>query len=45
MDVYHRPYDADYPVVCMEEKPYQLLGESRASIPMKVGREKREDGE
>jgi hypothetical protein len=45
LDVYHRPYDADYPVVCMDEKPYQLLGESRASIPMQPGKEKREDNE
>jgi hypothetical protein len=45
LDVYHRPYDADYPVICMDEKPYQMLGESRPPIAMKVGREKREDGE
>ena len=32
--VYTRPYDADYPVVCMDEKPYQLLDESQAPIPM-----------
>ena len=32
--VYTRPYDADYPVVCMDEKPYQLLDESHAPIPM-----------
>jgi hypothetical protein len=43
LDVYHRPYDADYPVVCMDEKPYQLLGEGRTPIPMKAGTEKRED--
>jgi hypothetical protein len=45
LDVYHRPYDADCPVVCMDEKPYQLLGESRDPIPMKPGRVKREDSE
>jgi hypothetical protein len=45
LDVYQRPYDADYPVVCMDEKPYQLLGESRTPIPMKPGKEKREDSE
>jgi hypothetical protein len=33
------------PVVCMDEKPYQLLGESRTPIPMKPGKEKREDSE
>jgi hypothetical protein len=45
LDVYQRPYNADYPVVCMDEKPYQLLGESRAPIPMKPGKDKREDSE
>ena len=32
--VYARPYDPDYPVVCMDEKPYQLLDERYPSIPM-----------
>jgi len=45
LDVYQQPYDADYPVICMDEKPYQLLGEKRHSIPMKRGRPKREDDE
>jgi len=29
LEVYSRPYDAQYPVVCMDEKPLQLLGEER----------------
>ena len=45
LDVYQQPYDADYPVICMYEKPYQLLGEKRHAIPMKRGRPKREDDE
>ena len=45
LDIYQQPYDADYPVICMDEKPYQLLGEKRHSIPMKRGRPKREDDE
>jgi hypothetical protein len=45
LDICQRPYDADCPVVCMDEKPYQLLGESRTPIPMKPGKEKREDSE
>jgi len=32
--VYARPYNAEYPVVCMDEKPYQLLDERYPSIPM-----------
>jgi hypothetical protein len=34
LDVYEHPYDKDKPVVCMDEKPYQLLGEVRDPIPM-----------
>ena len=45
LDLYQLPYDANYPVVCMDEKPYQLLGESRAPIPMKAGKPERQDGE
>ena len=26
LEVYHRPFDPAVPVVCMDEKPYQLLG-------------------
>ena len=29
LSVYARPYDSDYPVVCMNEKPYQLIGDTR----------------
>lgn len=45
LDVYHRPYNEACPVVCMDEKPYQLLGESREPIPMKIGNVKLEDSE
>ena len=45
LDVYHRPYDENLPVVCMDEKPYQLLDESRNPIPMKPGEVKRYDSE
>ena len=31
LEIYSRPYDEDYPVVCMDEKPLQLLGEVRKS--------------
>jgi hypothetical protein len=43
--VYERPYDEKYPVVCMDEKPYQLLDHTCEPIPMKVGSPKREDYE
>lgn len=34
LTVYARLYDKDYPVVCMDEKPFQLLGERYEPIPM-----------
>jgi hypothetical protein len=45
LEVYQRPYDPRYPVICMDEKPYQLLGEAREPIPMKPNRLQREDSE
>ena len=32
LDVYARPYDARYPVLCMDEQPIQLLKETRKPI-------------
>jgi hypothetical protein len=43
--VYAHPYDKNRPVLCMDEKPYQLLSMSRNSIPMKSGSPQREDYE
>lgn len=34
LDVYKRPYDPEYPVVCMDEKPFQLQDEYLEPIPM-----------
>jgi len=31
--VYARPHDPRRPVVCMDEKPYQLLGQVREPVP------------
>ena len=45
LDLYCMPYDVEYPVVCMDEKPYQLLDEVREPIPMKPGRVHRVDAE
>jgi len=45
LDVYKRPYDADFPVVCMDESPKQLIEEGRSSIVMKPGQEARVDYE
>ena len=45
LDVYKRPYSRDYPVVCMDESPKQLIKEGKKSTPMKRGQEKRVDYE
>lgn len=37
LDVYQQPYDPKRPLWCMDEKPYQLLGENRQPIPMRPG--------
>jgi len=37
LDVYKRPYDKDYPVVCVDESPKQLIEEGRPSTAMKPG--------
>ena len=37
LDVYERAYNPNIPVVCMDEKPYQLLGEVRKPLPMRPG--------
>ena len=38
---YELPYTPDIPVVCMDEKPYQLLGEARESWAMRPGDNKK----
>jgi len=39
LDLYRRPYDASFPVVCMDETPRQLIGETRKTIPSAPARE------
>ena len=43
--VYARPRDREVPVVGMDEKPYQLLGHARASIPAAPGSDAKVDSE
>jgi hypothetical protein len=33
LDVYKRPFDPHYPVVCMDESPKQLIAETKVPIP------------
>ena len=35
LDVYHLPYDENYPVVCFDESSKQLVAEKRTSVPAK----------
>ena len=44
LDVYKRPYDEDFPVVCMDESPVQLI-ETVGEEKMEPGKEKRIDYE
>jgi hypothetical protein len=37
LDVYHRPYDPDFPVVCMDESNKQLIGDVAPPIPAAPG--------
>jgi hypothetical protein len=37
LDIYHLPYDPDYPVVCMDESCKQMVGEVRDPIPCAPG--------
>lgn len=45
LDVYKRPYNRDYPVICMDETPKQLIEEARASMNIKPGQQERVDYE
>lgn len=37
IEVYHRPYDPEAPVVCMDESSKQLIGEVQVPIPCAPG--------
>ena len=43
--VYARPYDQQKPVVCMDEKPYQLLDHARKPLPAQPGFTEKIDNE
>lgn len=45
LDVYELPYDPQHPVVCMDEKPYQLLDDARETLPMRPGDIQKVDSE
>ncbi len=45
LGVYQRPFDADRPLVCLDEASKQLVAETRKAIPAKPGQAKRIDAE
>ena len=45
LEVYARPYDARFPVICMDEASKQLVGEVRDPLPMRPGDPLRIDSE
>ena len=45
LEVYHRPYDPQRPVVCLDEGSKQLIGEVRQPLPPRPGQVARYDSE
>jgi len=45
LELYHRPYDPNIPVVCMDEQPVQLVKETRRPLRARRGRLRRYDYE
>lgn len=45
LSIYTQPYDAERPVVCLDESSKQLIGEVRHPIPIKPGQPERFDSE
>jgi hypothetical protein len=45
LEIYKRPYDENHPVICMDESPKQLIGETKTPIKAKPGSEEKYDYE
>ena len=45
LSVYTRPYDPKRPQICLDERPVQLLADSRPALPARPGTPRREDYE
>ena len=45
LDIYKRPYDSAFPVVCMDESPRQLIGEVKVPIAASPGNSEKFDYE
>jgi hypothetical protein len=45
LEVYHRPYDPEVPVICMDESNKQLVSHTKAPLPLAPGKPLRIDDE
>jgi len=45
LDVYKRDFDPQYPVICMDESPKQLISETKTPVPASPGQPARHDYE
>jgi hypothetical protein len=45
LEVYHRPFDPQRPLVCLDEASKQLIGETRLPVPAQPGQPERFDYE
>ena len=45
LEVYKRPYDEKYPIVCMDESPKQLIGETKLPVKAIAGQDEKYDYE
>jgi len=45
LELYHQPYDATQPVICMDETNKQIVGETRSPVPARRGQPRRIDYE
>jgi hypothetical protein len=43
LDIYERPYDKDFPVICFDERPCQLIGDVLVPLPVEPGKPLRQD--
>lgn len=43
LDLYAQPYDPQQPVICVDERPCQLIGDRLTPLPMQPGQPKKED--
>lgn len=45
LEVYHRPADVRFPLICFDETPVQLISKTRPCLPVKKGQPERYDYE